>query len=79
LVLTASARRSFNIIARHKGFVFWFGFVLPFRARLRPHKLGVSAPAARFGTALEKRLSVATISIKRLTDLQHDMSIHSGA
>ena len=41
LVLTTPARRSFKIIARHKGFVCCFGFVLPVRARLRPHKLGV--------------------------------------
>jgi hypothetical protein len=44
LVMTAPARRSFNIIARHKGFVFFFGFVLPVKARVRPHKLGVSPP-----------------------------------
>ena len=40
--MTAPARRSFDIIARHTGFVFCFGFVLPVKARVRPHKLGVS-------------------------------------
>ncbi len=41
LVMTAPARGNFEIIARHKSFVFCVGFVLPVKARVRPHKLGV--------------------------------------
>jgi hypothetical protein len=47
LVMTAPARRSFSIISRHKGFVLCSNFVLPVKARVRPHKLGVSTISDR--------------------------------
>ena len=43
--MTAPARGSFYIIARHKGLGSGVGFVLPVKARVRPHKLGVSVPS----------------------------------
>ena len=42
LVLTLPAHSNFDIIARHKGLGGYFGLVLPVRARVGPHKLGVS-------------------------------------
>jgi len=42
LVLTMPARRSFGIIARHKGLGGGLGFVLPVRALAWPHNAGVS-------------------------------------
>jgi len=37
MVLTIPARRSFYIIARHKGLGSGVGFILPVRARVWPH------------------------------------------
>ncbi len=45
LHMTATALRSFGIIARHKGFGGWAGCVLPVRARFRPVNRGVRAIA----------------------------------
>ena len=45
--MTAPALCNFEIIARHTGFVLCFGFVLPVKARVRPHKLGVRAPSCK--------------------------------
>jgi hypothetical protein len=59
LVMTVPARRSFTIIARHKGFVCCFGFVLPVKARVRPHKLGVSCRSACSNILVKSFESVA--------------------
>ncbi len=58
LVLTTPARRSFKIIARHKGFVLCLGFVLPVKARARPHKLGVRLLILHMISKIEQKMSI---------------------